>query len=171
VAGAAALVGALYGMSILPVNWAGLLFLVLGLALLVLEVKVTSYGALAIAGVAAMAFGSLMLFDGPIPALRVGLGVVLPTVVVVAVVVMGLVSAVLGSLREQAQTGREGMVGLEGEALTELAPAGQVFVHGEIWQAVATRPVPVRSRVRVVAIKDLTLEVEPAGTAPPGAGG
>lgn len=150
----------LYSVSVLPVSWAGVALIFMGLVLFVLEVKVTSYGLLTIGGVISFVLGSLMLFEGPIPAMRVSLGVVLPTAVVVAVLTGFLLTRVLWAHRQRPMTGREGLVGEEGRSLEELAPEGKVLVHGEYWDARAVGPpIPDDSRVRVVTVGDRRIDV------------
>jgi len=150
----------LYSVSVLPVSWAGVALIFMGLVLFVLEVKVTSYGLLTIGGVISFVLGSLMLFEGPIPAMRVSMGVVLPTAVVVATLTGFLLTRVLWAHRQRPMTGYEGLVGEEGEALNELAPTGMVLVHGEYWDARTAGPaIDSGARVRVVAAKGRRIDV------------
>jgi membrane-bound serine protease (ClpP class) len=128
--------------------------------LFILEVKVTSYGLLTVGGVISFVLGSLMLFDGPIPALRVSAGVVLPTAVVVASATVFLLTRVLKAYRQQPMTGKEGLVGEVGRVIGELAPVGKVVVHGEYWDARSVGgTVAVGNQVRVVTVSDRSLDV------------
>lgn len=163
VLGGVALLMALFALSVLPVNYVGVLLILLGIGFFVLEVKVVSYGLLTVAGLVSFIFGSLMLIRSPFPALRVGLAVVLPTALAVAFVVIFLLARVLRSFRRQPLTGAKGLVGEFGEAAVALEPSGKVFVHGEYWEAISRAPIPKGGRVRVVKVVDLLLEVEPAG--------
>jgi len=150
----------LYSVSVLPVSWAGVALIFVALMLFVLEVKVTSYGLLTIGGVISFVLGSLMLFDGPIPAMRVSMGVVLPTAVVVALFTGFLLTRVLRAHRQRPMTGREGLVGEEGRAIGDLAPEGKVAVHGEYWDARAVGgSIPGGGRVRVVTVGERRLDV------------
>jgi membrane-bound serine protease (ClpP class) len=167
VLGGVAILLALFALSVLPVNYVGVLLILLGIGFFVLEVKVASYGLLTVAGLVSFIFGSLMLVRSPFPALRVGLAVVLPTAVAVALVVMFLLARVLRSHRRPPLTGAEGLVGEVGEVSLALDPVGKVFVHGEYWNAYARNPVPAGARVRVVRIDGKNLEVEPAGDMSP----
>lgn len=161
----------LYSVSVLPISWAGVALIFIALMLFILEVKVASFGLLTVGGVIAFVLGSLMLFDGPIPAMRVSMGIVLPTAVVVAVVTGFLLSRVLRAHREQPITGREGLVGEVGRAIGELAPAGKVVVHGEYWDARSVgAAVPAGGTVRVVAVHDRSLDVAPADGTTEGSG-
>jgi len=150
----------LYSVSVLPVSWAGVALIFVALMLLILEVKVTSYGLLTVGGVISFVLGSLMLFDGPIPAMRVSVGVVLPTAVVVASLTGFLLSRVLRAYKQQPMTGREGLVGEVGRVIGGLEPEGKVVVHGEYWDARSVGgTVATGSKVRVVTVHDRVLDV------------
>jgi len=150
----------LYSVSVLPVSWAGVALIFVALMLFILEVKVTSYGLLTVGGVISFVLGSLMLFDGPIPALRVSMGVVLPTAVVVAVLIGFLLSRVLKAHRQRPMTGYEGMIGEVGRTIGDLAPNGKVAVHGEYWDGRSVGgAIAAGSSVRVVAIHDRRIDV------------
>jgi membrane-bound serine protease (ClpP class) len=154
----------LYSVSVLPVSWAGVALIFVALMLFILEVKVTSYGLLTVGGVISFVLGSLMLFDGPIPALRVSMGVVLPTAVIVAVLTGFLLTRVLNAYRQRPMTGYEGMIGEVGRAIGELAPDGKVVVHGEYWDGRSVGgTIAAGSSVRVVAIYDRRIDVVAEG--------
>jgi len=154
----------LYSVSVLPVSWAGVALIFVALMLFILEVKVTSYGLLTVGGVISFVLGSLMLFDGPIPAMRVSMGVVLPTAVVVAVVTVFLLTRVLNVHRQRPMTGYEGMIGEVGRAIGDLAPAGKVAVHGEYWDGQSIGgTIAAGSNVRVVAVNDRRIDVVAVG--------
>lgn len=161
VLGAISLLLAFFALSVLPVNYVGVLLILLAIGFFIAEVKVTSYGLLTVAGLVCFILGSAMLIDAPLPSLRVGWGVILPTALVVAAVVIFLLSRVLSAHRVKPVTGIEGMLGEQGTAISDLAPHGKVFVHGEYWDAIASQPIPKGTGVRVVAVKGSTLEVEP----------
>ena len=171
VLGGVSILLALFALSVLPVNYVGVLLILLGIGFFVLEVKVASYGLLTFAGLTSFVLGSLMLIRSPFPALRVGFEVVLPTALAVAFVVMFLLTRVLKSHRERPITGVEGLIGEVGETVVALAPNGKVFVHGEYWDAVSGVAVDVGARVRVVKVVGKRLEVEPVGGSDPGPGG
>ncbi|MGC8916249.1 MAG: NfeD family protein [Thermoanaerobaculum sp.] len=159
--GAISLLLAFFALSVLPVNYVGVLLIILAIGFFIAEVKVTSYGLLTVAGLVCFVLGSAMLIDAPIPSLRVGWGVILPTAFVVAALVIFLLSRVLAAHRVKPLTGMEGMVGEEGTAVSDLAPSGKVFVHGEYWEAFSQKPVSRNTPVRVVAVRGSKLEVEP----------
>jgi membrane-bound serine protease (ClpP class) len=160
IVGALSLLLAFFALQMLPVRATGVALILLSIVLFILEIKVTSFGALAMGGVAALLFGSLMLFDSA-SGVRLSLGVIVPSVIVVgALFIVAVVLAVQAQSR-RAVTGAEGLVGEIGVARTALAREGKVFVHGELWDAWSGRPVPAGGRVRVVRMSGLRLEVEP----------
>jgi len=166
VLGGVSILLAFFALSVLPVNFVGVLLILLAIGFFIAEVKVTSYGLLAAAGLVSFIFGSLMLVDSPIPALRVGLSVVLPAAVFVAAVVIFLLTRVLRVHKTRPITGAEGLVGEIAEVVAAVGPGeGKVFVHGEYWDAVAATALPAGSRVRVAGIEGKRLRVEPKGSA------
>lgn len=164
VIGGISLILAFFAFQSLPINYAGLLLLLFGIALLVAEINVASHGVLAIGGIVALGLGSLMLFDAPEAGFRVSWWVVLPTVGVTAGVFLFVVAVGVRALRVHSPAGASALVGLSGVARGPLSPEGQVLVQGELWRAVARdAPVEEGSRVRVVDVHGLTLTVEKAG--------
>lgn len=161
VVGGLSLLLGLFALSVLPINYVGILLMLLAIVFFVLEVKVTSYGLLTVAGLVSFVFGALMLIDTPIPALRVGLEVILPSALVIAGLVVFLLNRVLSVHRRPPLTGAEGLIGEEGQVVVALQPKGKVFVHGEYWDAVAARPVALGERVKVVKVNRDQLEVTP----------
>jgi len=161
VAGAVCLVLAMYAFNLLPINSLGVVLIVLALALFALEVKVTSHGALAVAGIAALVIGALLLVNSPWPAARIRLSTALSVAVPLGIIVVVLLRfAILAKLRK-AVTGEAGMIGSVGIAHTDLAPRGKVLVHGELWDAQARQNIPSGARVRVREMDGFTLLVEP----------
>jgi membrane-bound serine protease (ClpP class) len=172
VVGALCLLLALPALAVLPVNYAGIGLIFLAVVLFILEIKVTSFGLLTIGGLVALALGGLMLFDSPLPALRVSLELVGGVALFAAVVVAGLARLAWKAQHDRVRTGSEGLVGEVGRATTDLAPAGaarpgKVFVHGEIWSAVAPRAVPAGTPVEVTAVSGLLLAVRPVAAPQP----
>jgi membrane-bound serine protease (ClpP class) len=161
VVGGVALLLAFFAFSVLPINAAGLLLILFGLMLLVLEIKVTSYGLLTVGGVVSLAFGSMILMDSPLPELQLSLRVVLPVVLGFAAIAVLLVRLAVAAQRQPPVAGQAAMIGEPGEALTDLAPerVGQVATHGEIWNATAGESIPQGARVRVTGVNRLTLVV------------
>ncbi len=151
VLGGISLLLAVFSFQILPINYVGLLLIILAVALFVLEVKVHSYGVLSVGGIVAMLIGSMMLIDSPVPELRPSLRLIIPVAAGISLVCIFLVTLVIKAQARPAITGREGMISEIGTARTDLAPTGKVFVHGELWEAEADGPVREGERVRVVA--------------------
>jgi membrane-bound serine protease (ClpP class) len=159
VVGAICLVLSLYGLSVLPVNYAGLALILLAVVFFILEIKVASYGMLVVAGVICLVVGSLMLFKSPEPALRVSVELIAMIAAFSLLVVGFLVLMALRARSLPVRTGVEGLIHETGTALSPLDPGGRVFVHGEIWNAVADRPVAAGEQVEVLAVRNLTLAV------------
>ena len=161
VIGAICMLLGLSAISVLPINWLGAALLIVAFTLFALEAKFAAHGVLAVGGTVSMVLGAVMLIDSPLPELRIhwatAIGLALPFSLITA----GLVSLAVRARRSKVVTGSQGMIGEIGTAVTELAPAGTVFVHGEYWNAVARETVPAGAPVRVTAIRQLTLTVEP----------
>src|ERR1700734_337098 len=169
VMGVIALVLALFAMHMLPINFAGLLLIVVALVLFVLEAKYPTHGVLGVGGVVAMVLGALFLIDSPLTGMGVSLGAALGVAIPCAVIVVILMRLVLRSRTWKQSTGKEELIGEVGE-MTEAVETpggmGMVFVHGELWRAAARggEEIPKGSRVRVKKVAGLTLEVEPVKT-------
>ena len=146
-----------------PVSYAGVLLILFGLALLVLEVKVTSYGLLGVGGVVSLFLGSIMLIDSPLPEMQIGLRLIVPVTVAIAGILLFLVTLAVNAQRTRPVTGVMGMVDEIGAALTAMEPGavGRVRVHGEIWNAVADAPVAAGAAVRIESVEGLQLRVSP----------
>lgn len=169
VIGAIAAVMALYAMHLLPVNFAGLLLIIVALGLFILEAKFPTHGVLGVGGAIAMILGALFLVRSPLTGMGVSwaaaLGVTLPC----ALIIIALMRLVLRSRLIKPSTGKEQLVGEFGEVTEPIGVAnnsdtlnfGMVFVHGELWRASASGEIPKGARVRVQRVKGLTLQVEP----------
>jgi membrane-bound serine protease (ClpP class) len=164
VAGGICLLLAFFAFQVLPVSYAGVLLIVFGFVLLVLEVKITSHGILAVGGIASLLFGSLMLIDSPLPELQIGLRLILPIVLALAGIILFLVRLGLQAQHRPAVTGESGMLHASAEALTPIEPGGvgRVSTHGEIWTATALDPIRAGERVVVTAVNGLQLTVRKA---------
>ncbi|HEY0511931.1 MAG TPA: nodulation protein NfeD [Thermoanaerobaculia bacterium] len=159
VVGAICLILSLYGLSVLPVNYAGLALIFLAVVFFILEIKVASYGMLVVAGVISLVVGSLMLFKSPEPALRVSVELIAMISAFSLLVVGFLVFMALRARRLPVRTGLEGLIHEIGTARSPLAPRGKVFVHGEIWDAVADQPIAAGEPVEVLGVRNLILAV------------
>jgi membrane-bound serine protease (ClpP class) len=162
VVGAISLVLALYAFNFLPINFAGVLLIVTALALFALEAKLTSHGVLAAGGVVAMVLGAMILIKSPWPEARIHLPTALSVALPLAAITVILLRFAITAKRRKAVTGEAGMIGLIGVARTDLDPAGEVLVHGELWVARTSGRIPQGTRVRVREIEGLTLVVESA---------
>jgi membrane-bound serine protease (ClpP class) len=154
VLGGISLLLAVFAFQILPINYVGLGLVLLAVILFILEVKVQSFGMLAVGGIAAMIIGSLMLIKAPIDEMRPSLRFVLPLALGVSLIVLFLLTLVFRARARRPLSGREGMIGETGTARTELAPSGRVFVHGELWTAEAEEPVRAGEKVKVIEVLD-----------------
>ena len=165
VAGGLSLLLAFFAFQVLPVNITGLALIVFGIGLLVLELKVPSFGALGIGGAISLFIGSLMATRG-VPGVQVGLGVILPAVTVLSVGVLLLGRLALAAQRQPPVTGVDALIGQQAQARSAIARGapGLVAVHGELWQAAADVPIAADEFVRVTAVNGLTLTVIPDPT-------
>ncbi len=166
VIGGICLILGFFALSVLPVNAAGLALIGLALIFFIAEIKVTSYGLLTVAGVVSLVLGSMMLFKSADPALRVSVQVIAAAAGSAVVVVLFLMFQVLRAHRRQVRTGVEGMVHERGRARTALDPTGKVFVHGEIWDAMADAPVAAGDLVEITGVEGMVLRVRGLAPAP-----
>jgi membrane-bound serine protease (ClpP class) len=152
---------AFFAFSVLPVNYAGLLLVLFGLLLFVLEIKVTSFGLLTAGGVVSLIFGSMILMDSTLPELLLCLHVLVPVVLGFAAITVLLARLAVSAQRQPSVMGPAAMIDEPAEALTAIAPGhtGQVATRGEIWNATSTEPIPKGARVRVTGVDRLTLVV------------
>jgi membrane-bound serine protease (ClpP class) len=166
VAGGLCLLLAFFAFQILPVHAAGLLLIVFGVGLLILELKVPSFGVLGVGGTIAVFVGSLMATRA-IPGVEVGVGVILPVVLVLSAGVLLLGRLGLAAQRQPPSTGVETLIGQEAQVRSPIAPdmPGQVAVHGELWQARSEEPIEAGAAVRITAVNGLTLTVAPRRSA------
>ncbi len=163
--GAIALLLAFFGLQMLPVNYIGLLLIVLAVVLFVLEVNIVSYGMLSIGGLVALTLGSLMLIDADAePYFQISRVVIAATVGVSGGFVALVVYFVTRTQATKFFSGQEGMVGERGTAVTAVHHQGRVFVHGEYWDAFAREPVAEGEAVEVVKVQGLKIEVRRAET-------
>jgi membrane-bound serine protease (ClpP class) len=162
VVGGICLLLAFFAFQVLPVNATGILLIVLGMGLLLLELKVPSFGVLGIGGVISLVVGAVML-TSEVPGVTVSYRTIIPVAVATAGLVLALGRLALAAQRQRPVTGAEGLIGERGHALSAISAdvAGQVSVHGEIWRAVSSQAIEKGTRVRVVGIDGLTLTVAP----------
>ncbi len=161
VAGGICLLLDFFAFQVLPVNYAGVLLILFGVMLFVLELKVASHGVLSAGGLVSLALGSMILMSSPSPELRVSMSVIIPVVLALALILSFLVRLTIASQRRRSVTGTAGMIGEVGRAMTVIEPggAGRVVTHGEIWRAVASEPIAEGDTVRVTGVDGLTVTV------------
>ena len=161
VAGALSLLLAFFALQVLPMNTTGLLLVLLGIGLLVLELKVPS-GVLGIGGTIALVIGSIMM-TGNVPGVSVGLGFIIPAALAFAIIFLFLGRLALAAQKRPPVTGVQGLIGIAGQARDPLTPdtTGYVLVRGELWRARSRSPVPPGAPIRVLQVNGLTLDVEP----------
>jgi membrane-bound serine protease (ClpP class) len=161
VAGGLCLLLAFFAFQILPINYAGLLLILFGLLLFVLEIKVTSFGLLTAGGIVSLTFGSMILMDSSAPELQLSLRVVIPVVLGFSAIAIFLVRLGLAAQRRRSVTGAAGMIDNVGEALSDIPAGGtgRVSTHGEIWWATAQEAIAAGERIRVTGVSGLQLTV------------
>lgn len=159
VIGAICLLLAFFAFQTLPINYIGILLILLAFIFFILEFKITSYGLLSLAGVVSLLLGAIMLFRGGEGGMDISWSVLIPTVAMVSLFFVMVAGIVFRSHLRRSMSGAAGMVGERGKAHTDLNPEGQVFVHGEYWHARCDEPVAAGETVEVVQVVDLKLLV------------
>ncbi len=165
VIGAILLVLGMFALSLLPINWAGALLIILAFAFFILEAKFMTHGVLAAGGIASMILGALILVNASSPEVRIHLTTALSVAIPFGLITVFLLRLALRAWHSKVVTGQAGMLDEVGTTQTELNPEGRIFVHGEIWNAVSDKAIPKGTRVRVIAVEGLHLRVEPASEA------
>lgn len=168
VVGGISLILAFYAMQTLPVNYAGLLLIILAIILFILEIKVTSFGLLTIAGIGSFTIGSIMLFDSPLDFMRVSWNVIIPTVVFITLFFTIAMGLAVKAQRRKPTTGSEGLIDETGIVKTAITAGGdetstgrgQVLLHGELWTALSNDPIEEGARVKVVSVDKLEVIVK-----------
>jgi membrane-bound serine protease (ClpP class) len=161
VVGAIALLIGLYGMHLLPVNYAGLALILVGIAFMIAEVFVPAYGSLGVGGIIAFVVGSVILIDAEAPDFGLPLPLVLGVAGASAAFLIFVVGMALRAQRRPVVSGREQLVGESGEVLADFAGEGWARVHGETWRVRSGAPLKAGARVRVKSVQGLVLEVVP----------
>ena len=164
VVGAICLLTALYAFQMLPVNYAGLGLIVLGIILMIAEVMSPSFGALGFGGIVAMVFGSIILIDTDVPGYTVSSPLIGAIAVAGSLGMMAIIWIAVRARQRPVLSGREELVGAAGVALEDFTGTGHVFVHSERWNAIADAPVRENQAVVVTGLDGLTLKVRPVNT-------
>jgi membrane-bound serine protease (ClpP class) len=152
---------AVFALDLLPIRYTAVLLLVAAVILLVLEAKFGGHGALAIAGIVCLTFGTLTLVAAPVPEMGISPWVALGVSGAFGGITVFLVRLAVRARKRKSRTGADAMVGCEAKAMEALGPEGHVLVEGEIWRAVANTPVPAGTELRVVGHEQMLLQVEP----------
>jgi membrane-bound serine protease (ClpP class) len=161
VTGAICLILAFYAFQTLPVNYAGLLLILLAVVLFIMETQITSYGLLTIGGIGSMILGSLMLFESGSPFIQLSLSVIIASVLVTAAFFLIVIRLVVKAYRRRPATGMEGLVGEKAIAHTDISPeGGQVALHGEFWRASAGEHIGKGEKVVVESMDGLKVKVK-----------
>jgi membrane-bound serine protease (ClpP class) len=159
VIGGICIILALYSFQALPINYAGVFLIILGIIFFVLELKIVSHGLLAIAGIISIVLGSIMLIDLPSSILSISWKAILAVAITSALFFLGVLSYAIKAQFSKVKTGREGLIGEEGLAKTDIQESGKVFVQGEIWNARSDEPIRAGEKVLIEKVEGLILKV------------
>ncbi len=161
VVGGISLILAFYALHTLPVNYAGVLLILLALILFIAEVKIPSYGLLTVGGVISMVLGSIMLFKGSMPFFQISWKVIAFATIVTALFFLFVIGLGIRAQRRKPVTGNEGLLGEVGKAVDDfIKGTGQVSVHGEIWEATSSDKIKKGDEVTVLTVKNLKITVK-----------
>lgn len=163
VIGIICLLVAAYAVQLLPLNYAGLALLLLGIGLMVAEAMVPSFGILGIGGVIAFSIGGLMLFDTEMEVFQVGLPTIAATAAVSALLIFATINIAMKIRKKRVTTGMNALIGEQGEALNDFEKEGQVRIGGEIWRAASRDNIQTGDTVSVEAVNGLLLTVRKTG--------
>jgi membrane-bound serine protease (ClpP class) len=153
---------AVFGLNMLPIRYTAVMLLVAAMVLLLLEAKFGGHGALAIAGIICLTFGTLTLVAAPVPEMAISPWVAFAVSAAFGIITVFLVRLAVRARHRKSRLGPSALVGSQARAMEPLTPEGHVLVEGEIWSAVASEPVPAGTSLRVVGLDQYLLHVEPA---------
>lgn len=151
----------LFALNLLPVHYTAVMLLLAAAVLMVLEVKFTSHGILALAGIICLVIGMMTLVAGPVPEMRVHAGTAIAAGVAFGIITVFLLRLAVRAKHNKSMVGIDALLGQVAVVVKPLDPVGQVLVHGELWEANSRTPAPRDARVRITAVDGLTLTVEP----------
>ncbi|HOP40287.1 MAG TPA: nodulation protein NfeD, partial [Geobacteraceae bacterium] len=160
VVGGISLILAFFAFQTLPVNYAGVLLILLALVLFIAEIKIISHGMLTVGGVIAMTFGSILLFESPEPYLKVSLSLIITTVLLVSGFAFFVIRKAIAAHRRKPTSGKEGLIGEKGYADSDIHAGGRVFVRGEYWDAWSDQPIVSGDRIVVISVDGMRVKVE-----------
>lgn len=160
VLGGISLLLAFLAFQILPINYVGLLLILLSLGFFIAEIKVQGFGMLGIGGIISFTLGSIILINAPIPEMRPTMSIIITFSVCFGLIILFLTFKVFKAMRRRIETGEEGLGGETGTARTDIdSRSGKIFIHGEWWNAVSDTPIPAGSKVEIVSRKNFVLKV------------
>jgi membrane-bound serine protease (ClpP class) len=160
VVGGIFLILAFFSLQMLPINFAGLALILFAIILFIAEIKVVSHGLLAVGGVISLFLGSLMLIDSPTEYMKISLSVIIPAVLVSAAFFIFAVTMAIKARLSKPTTGMEGLIGENGIATTQIAPEGNVSIHGEFWNVISDQNIERGEKVQVIGVTNLKLKVQ-----------
>lgn len=163
VVGGICLILALYSFQTLPISYAGLFLILLGVIFFILELKIVSHGALGIAGIISLVIGSIMLIDLPSSILSISYTTIIIVAAVTGIFFFGVLSYAIKAQFSKVTTGREGLVGVEGVAQTDIFHDGKVFIHGEIWNGKSDEQISKGEKIIVTEVEGLIVKVKKKG--------
>jgi len=164
VVGGIALILALYSFQAIPISFAGVFLILLGIIFFILELKIVSHGVLGVAGIISIVIGSIMLIDLPSGGiLSISWKSILAVALLSALFVFGVLSFAIKAQLSKVKTGKEGLSGEEGTARTDVFDTGKVFLHGELWNATSEEPIKAGEKIVATEVKGLTLKVRRKG--------
>jgi membrane-bound serine protease (ClpP class) len=159
--GALCLILAFYSFQTLPINYAGVALIILGIAMFVMEVLTPTYGPLTIGGIVSMSIGSMMLINSDLPFLQISKPLIFAVVGTTAAFLIFALGAVIKIMRTKPTSGKEGLTGKTGEVVSDInSKGGKIFIRGEYWNAVADKKIKKDSKVEVLEVIGLTLKVK-----------
>jgi len=162
VVGGICLLLSFFALQVLPVNYVGILLIILAVILFIAEIKVASYGLLSVGGIVSLTLGSVMLFESGEDAMRVSWSIIVPTVAAVSAFFIFALGLVVRAWMRKPLTGTQGLVGEIGVTLTDIDQQGKVAIHGEYWNARSDVRIPKGSKVKVLSVDGLYVEVTAA---------
>ena len=148
----------LMAVRVLPINLFGLALIILSITLFILELKFISYGLLTIGGIASFVFGSMILFDSPLPGMSISIVSIIGVVIFLLLFFFVLIRSILAAHRGKVTTGMEGLIGETGTAMVNFNKSGKIMIHGEYWNAESDEEIKKDDLVTVAASNGMTVD-------------
>ena len=163
VVGGISLILALYAFQTIPISYAGLFLIILGIIFFILELKIVSHGVLGLAGIISIIIGSIMLIDIPSSIFSISYKTILAVGILSGIFVFGVLSYAIKAQLSKVKTGKEGLIGETGIAKTDVFGSGKIFLHGELWNAKSDEHIKGGEKVVVTGVEELILKVKRKG--------